>query len=111
MKAEAQKTIGGRAFQFGVLPADKAYRVFMIVVRNLGAPLAGMAGKKSARKEDVLGMVTSAFFTALNDAEIKEAMEILYSVVACLDQEGTGKVSLATTFQGRLLDAFNVAIE
>jgi hypothetical protein len=104
------KDIGGRTFRFGKLPADKAYGVFMIVTRNLGAPLMELAGTGKQSGVDVIGAVTSLVFGRLNDNEIRTAMETLFSATSCLAQKPTGRVTWET-FNGRLLDAFLVAVE
>jgi hypothetical protein len=111
---DVTKVIGGRRFRFGELPAELAFRVLMVVVRNLGSPLAGIAAGTQGKKIDVrnaAAKLTGDLLGKLNDDEIRYAMDTLYTSVACVDQEKTGKVTLETTFQGRLLDAFKVAVE
>jgi hypothetical protein len=116
MSNDVEKTIGGRRFRFGLLPADRGFKVLMMVLRNLGGPLAELAGGvgKKVTKSDLQAIsakLLGSVFFKINDDEIRTAMEELFSVTACLDQAKTGKVTLVDTFQGRLLDAFKVAIE
>lgn len=114
--AEKEAVIGGRTFRFGMLPAATAYKTLMIIIRNLG-PLftkgvATKRGKLSDQDWQTLAQDSLAdAFGKLNDDEIMQAMESLFSVTSCLDQKPNGRVTFETTFQGRLLDAFKVAIE
>jgi hypothetical protein len=114
MTKDVTKVIGGRRFRFGMLPAGMAFKVLLIVVRNLGSPLAEIAAGTRGAKVDVraaAAKLTGDLLGKLNDDEIRLAMDTLYTSTSCVDQEKTGKVTLETTFQGRLLDAFKVAVE
>lgn len=119
MANEPVKTISGRRFRFGLLPPDRAYKVFMILVRNFGSALMSAvatsraAGTKmdAATKERILEGMAGDFFGKLKDDEIQFALEELLSSASCLDQKPNGLCTLVGTFNGQLLAAFTVAVE
>lgn len=111
---ELQKMIGGRTFQFGMLPADKAFFVLGKLLRNLGEPLSKAVTAKATKgaKTVELGMqLVGLFASNIHLDEVKEAIDELLTVTICLDQKGGGRCTMNGTFTGRLLECFQVTVE
>jgi hypothetical protein len=103
---DTEKTIGGRRFRFGILPAEDAFDVLAVVAKNFGASL-GAVLSGGVPEAEMLGALTAG----LNVPEVKSAIKTLLGVTACLDQEGGGRCDFNRTFTGNVLQLLQVAVE
>lgn len=128
MASAPMKTIGGRLFSFGTLPATEAIRVEVAIARVIGEPLfkAFVKAQKlqeekglkdlAALKNDPAAIATiTAEATAaigliagrMDAEELLKTMNRLFSVVACNGQA----VDMDVTFVGRNKDVWTVFLE
>lgn len=115
MASAAQRTIGGRQFSFGILPATKAVRVEVAIARVIGEPLfkAFMeikgGGKESTEAEQMeaataaIGLLT----TKMDADELLGTMRTVFEVVSC---DGA-PIDIDSTFTGTNRQLWEVFIE
>ena len=108
------KTIGGRVFSFGTIPAVQAVRVEVAIARVIGEPLfkafmESQAGGDTESAQTAAASSAIGLLAARMDAdELLGTMKLVFGSVAC---EGKPIVEIDATFTGKNRELWQVFIE
>lgn len=113
MSAE-QKTIGGRLFSFGRLPATKALKLQLKLVKIIGGEVGSLAELASSTRKkgdvasfDLLGEIVSRVSSRVEEDALILMMEEVFSKVSC-----DGKpIILDQTFASSPTEAWKIFVE